>query len=119
MKSKTLNIKQHQSFVKQIQIQTENMLLFILILLLRLYSILNMILRNFFRKVFNRIDDWISEGFALIIKSIDTEYVSVSIYSPLSGSSYIQLPVKLRNPMKGLINIKNNHNVFFGVILDV
>ena len=78
-----------------------------------------MILRNFFRKVFNRIDDWISEGFALIIKSIDTEYVSVSIYSPLSGSSYIQLPVKLRNPMKGLINIKNNHNVFFGVILDV
>ena len=36
------------------------------------------------------------------------EYVNISIYSPLSGSSYNQLPNKLRNPMKNLIKIKNN-----------
>ena len=36
------------------------------------------------------------------------EYVNIAIYSPLSGSSYSQLPNKLRNPMKNLINIKNN-----------
>ena len=36
------------------------------------------------------------------------EYVNIAIYSPLSGSSYSQLPNKLRNPMKNLININNN-----------
>ena len=36
------------------------------------------------------------------------KYVNISIYSPLSGSSYIQLLNKLRDPMKGLINIKSN-----------
>ena len=46
-------------------------------------------------------------------ESIDVEYVNVSIYSPLSGSSYIELPDKLRNPKKDLINIKNNDNKSF------
>ena len=35
------------------------------------------------------------------------------------GSTYVELPAKLKNPMKGLINIKNNDNVFFGVISDI
>ena len=35
-----------------------------------------------------------------IIESIDAEYSNISIYSPLSGSSCIELPVKLRNSMK-------------------
>ena len=41
---------------------------------------------------------------------MDGEYVNISTYSSLSGSSYIELPDKLRNSMKGLINIKNNDN---------
>ena len=41
------------------------------------------------------------------------EYVNISIYSPSSGSSYIEFPVKLRNLRKGLINIKNNDNKRF------
>ena len=42
------------------------------------------------------------------------------MYSPLIGSKHIELPDKLRNPTKGLINIKNNDNkCFFGVILDI
>ena len=40
--------------------------------------------------------------------SIDGEYVNISIYNPLPGSSYDKLPFKLRNPMKGVINITNN-----------
>ena len=34
-------------------------------------------------------------------------------FSPLSASSYIKLPVKLRDLMKGLINNKNNDNKCF------
>ena len=66
-----------------------------------------------FQEVFNRIDNWISEGSGWIIKSIDGEFVNISIYSPLSGSSYIELPDKLRNSEKGLISIKNNDNKCF------
>ena len=32
---------------------------------------------------------------------------------PLNGSSYIELPPELRNPAKGLINLKNNDNECF------
>ena len=48
-----------------------------------------------------------------MIESIDGEYVIVSIYSPLSGSSYIELPDRLRNSKKDLINIKNDYNKCF------
>ena len=39
--------------------------------------------------------------------------MNISIYSPLSGSTYIELPDGLKNPMKGLVNIKNNDNKCF------
>ena len=61
-----------------------------------------------FQEVFNRIDNWISEGSGWVI-----EYVNVSIYSPLSVISYIELPDRLRNSKKGLINIKNDGNKCF------
>ena len=44
------------------------------------------------------------------MKSIGSEYVNISIYSPLSGSSCIN---KLRNSKEGLINIENNDNKCF------
>ena len=43
----------------------------------------------------------------------------LNIYSPLLESLYMELPHKLRNSKQGLINIKNNDNVFFGIILDI
>ena len=61
-----------------------------------------------FQVIFNRIGNWISEGSGWMIQSIDSEYVNSSIYSLLSGSSYIKLPDKLRSSIKRLINIKNN-----------
>ena len=39
--------------------------------------------------------------------------MNISFYSPLIGSTYIELPDKLNNPMRGPINIKNNDNKCF------
>ena len=64
-------------------------------------------------EILYRIDNWINEGSGWVVESIEAEYVNISIYSPLLGSSYIELPNKLRNSMKGLINIKNNDNECF------
>ena len=55
------------------------------------------------------IDAWINEGSGWIVESIESQYINISTYRPLSGSSYISLPKELRNPRKGLINIKNKN----------
>ena len=72
-----------------------------------------------FQEILYQIDNWINEGSGSAIESISGEYMNISIYSPLSGISNIELPNKLKNSVKGLINIKNNDKkCFFGVILD-
>ena len=64
-------------------------------------------------EIFYRIDNWINEGSGWIIDSINSEYVNISKYSPLLGSSYIELDDKLKHPKKGLINVKNKDNKCF------
>ena len=59
------------------------------------------------------IDTWISEGSGWIIESIVSQYINITTYNPLVGSSYIDLPTELRSPRKGLINIKNNDQKCF------
>ena len=66
-----------------------------------------------FQEVLHRIDNWINKGYGWIIKSINGEYVNIFMYSPLMGSTYIELPDKLKHSKKGLINIKNNDNKCF------
>ena len=66
-----------------------------------------------FQKNLYRIDNWINEGSGWIIESIEAGYVNISVYSPLSGSTYIELTNKLKHSMKSLINIKNNGNKCF------
>ena len=39
--------------------------------------------------------------------------INIVKYKPLKGSSYIELPPKLRHPAKGLINHQNNDNERF------
>ena len=39
--------------------------------------------------------------------------MNISVYSPLSESTYIKLPCQSKNSMKGLINIKNHDNKYF------
>ena len=68
--------------------------------------------KSFYETLY-RTDNWINEKPGCIIESTNGEYVNILIHSPLSGSSYTELPNKLRNLMKGLINIKNNDNKWF------
>ena len=70
-------------------------------------------LHKYFQEILYTIDNWINEGSGWMIESVDAEYVNIAIYTLLSGSKYIKLPHKLRNSMKGLINIKNNNNKCF------
>ena len=62
---------------------------------------------------------WINEGSGWIVESIESQYINISTYRPLSGSSYMDLPAELRSPRKGLINIKKTKNVFYGVMLGI
>ena len=65
------------------------------------------------KEILNVIDKWVSEGSGWVIDRIDSHYINVTLYKPLNGSSYIVLPMELRNPKKGLINIKNIDNECF------
>ena len=66
-----------------------------------------------FQQILYRIDNWINEGSGWIVELIESQYINISTYRPLSGSSYIKLPAKLRSPKKGLIKIKNNDEKCF------
>ena len=59
------------------------------------------------------IDDWINEGSGWIVESIESQYMNISTYRPLSGSSYIDLPIELNHRRKELINIKNKYQKSF------
>ena len=73
-----------------------------------------------FQEILYRIDTWINRGSGWIIELIESQYINISTYRPLVGSSYIDLPIELKYPRKGLINIKNNNQKFFyGVTLDI
>ena len=75
-------------------------------------------LENSFQEILYRIDNWINEGSGWIVELIESQYINISTYRPLSGSSYVQLPAELKSPKKGLINIKVTiKNVFYGVML--
>ena len=70
-------------------------------------------LENAFQEILYKIDAWINEGSGWIIESIESQYINISTYKPLPGSSYIDLSTELRSPRKGLINIKNNDQKYF------
>ena len=66
------------------------------------------------------IDAWINEGSGWIAESVESQYINISTYRPLSGSSYMNLPIELRNPRKGIINIKKKiKNILYGVMLGI
>ena len=66
-----------------------------------------------FQESLYRIDDWINEGSGWIVEKTHSQYITISTFRPLLGSSYIKLPAELKNPKKGLINIKNNDQKCF------
>ena len=70
-------------------------------------------LENYFQKILYMIDVWINNESGWNVESIESQYIKISTYRPLSGSSYIDFPVELRSPRKGLINIKNKDQKCF------
>ena len=65
------------------------------------------------QEMLNTIDKWVSEGSGWVNDRIDNHYINVTLYKPLNGSSYMELPIELRNPKKLLINIKNKDDECF------
>ena len=70
-------------------------------------------LEHAFQVILYRIDAWINKGSGWIIESIESQYINISTYRPLVGSSYLDLPIDLKHPRKGLVNIKNNDQKCF------
>ena len=59
------------------------------------------------------IDNWINKGSGCVVESIESQYINISTYIPLSGSAFMDLPIELKSPRKGLINIKNKDKIRF------
>ena len=64
-------------------------------------------------QILNIIAQWISEGSGWTVESVDDHFLNIVEYTPLNGSSYIELPQELRHHRKGLINMKNDDNECF------
>ena len=70
-------------------------------------------MENYFQNIFYMLDNWINEGSGWIVESIESQYINISTYRPLSWSSYVKLPAELRIPKKGLMNSKNKDQKCF------
>ena len=58
------------------------------------------ILVNAFQKILYRIDNWINEGSGWIVELIESQFINISTYRPLAGSSYVKLPAESRSSKK-------------------
>ena len=58
-------------------------------------------------------DVWINNESGWNVESIESQYINISTYRPLSESFYMDLPAELRSPRKGIINIKNKDEKCF------
>ena len=77
---------------------------------------------NAFQKNLYRIDNWINEEPGWIVELIESQYINISTYRPLSGSFYVKLPAEVRRPKKKkrLINVKKkNQKLFYSVMLGI
>ena len=70
-------------------------------------------LENSFQGILYMIDVWVNKVLGWNVESIESQYINISTYRPLAGSSYISLPIELKSPRKGLINIKNKDQKCF------
>ena len=49
------------------------------------------------QEILNVIDKWVSEGSGWVIDRMGSHHITVTTYTPLHGSSYIELPTELKN----------------------
>ena len=50
-----------------------------------------------FQEIIYRLENWISNGSGWVVEEIINQYLNVSYYLPLSGSTYIKLPNELQH----------------------
>ena len=72
-----------------------------------------MVSTNLFKKFCTGLVTGLMRESGWIGELIESQYINISIYRPLTGSSYVKSPAELRSPKKGLINIKNNDQKYF------
>ena len=53
-------------------------------------------LNKSFHKILYRIDAWINRGSGWVIELIEFQYINISTYRPLVGSSYMDLSTELK-----------------------
>ena len=70
-------------------------------------------LESSFQEILYMIDVWVNEGSGWNVESIQSQYINISTYRSLSGSSYMDLHVELKSLRKGLISIKNKDQKLF------
>ena len=66
-----------------------------------------------FSEILFRLDNWINEGSGWVIEMVNDQYLNVSRYAPLVGSSFVELPKELGSSMKVLINLGNKDDKCF------
>ena len=54
-------------------------------------------LENAFQEILYRIDNWINEGSGWIVELIESQYINISTYRPLSKRSYVKVRGELRS----------------------
>ena len=64
-------------------------------------------LNSVYKELKHELDIWGEGGSGWTIDKIENIWIKISNYGSLAGSSYIPLPSKLNNSMKGLVNIEN------------
>ena len=57
-------------------------------------------LEHSFQELLYMIDFWINKGSGWNVESIESQYINIATYRPLSGSFYMDLPVELRSQRK-------------------
>ena len=70
-------------------------------------------LESSFQNILQMIDVWINKESGWNVELIQSQYINVCTYRPLSGSFYINLPVELRIPRKGESNIEKKDQKYF------
>ena len=53
-----------------------------------------------FHEILYRNDNWTNEGSVWVVELIESQYINISTYRPLTGSSYVKSPAELRSPKK-------------------
>ena len=77
-------------------------------------------LENSFQEILYMIDVWINKVSGLNVESIESQYINISTYRPLSGSFYMDLPVEFRSPKKRTNqHQKQRSKIFLMFMLDI